>query len=128
MRYHGTLRLGIAVILAVLIGLASAEAIWAQQPTGQPASPGPSSTPGDASTSLTAMAGVAAVLGNIFYIPFKALAMCPGMALASGASYAVTGGHKDTAEYFLRIGCTGTYVITPAMVRGQDEFQGSGAR
>ena len=32
------------------------------------------------------------------------------------------------ADYLLRAGCTGTYFISPGMVRGQEEFQGSGAR
>jgi hypothetical protein len=74
------------------------------------------------------MAAVAGAIGSFFYIPFKVGAMCPGMALASGASLAVTGGDKATAEYLLRVGCTGTYFITPQMVRGQEEFQGAGAR
>jgi hypothetical protein len=74
------------------------------------------------------MAALAGAMGSFFYIPFKVGAMCPGMALASGASLAVTGGNKDTAEHLLRVGCTGTYFITPGMVRGQEEFQGSGAR
>jgi hypothetical protein len=74
------------------------------------------------------MAALAGAIGSFFYIPFEVGAICPGMALASGASLAVTGGNKDTAEYLLRVGCTGTYFITPGMVRGQEEFQGSGAR
>jgi hypothetical protein len=75
------------------------------------------------------MAAVAGTIGSAFYIPFKLAAICPSMTLAAGVHYAATAG-KDTAtdEYLLRAGCAGTYFITPGMVRGQEEFQGSGAR
>jgi hypothetical protein len=74
------------------------------------------------------MAAVAGVVGSAFYIPFKLGAICPLLALASGGSLVVTGGDTATAGYVLRAGCAGTYFITPGMVRGQDEFQGSGTR
>ncbi len=128
MRQRGMLRLGMAGVLAFVVGVAGAGSAFAQQPMAPPAAPGPASVPGDESQGLTAMAAVAGTIGSIFYIPFKALVMCPGMALASGASLAVTGGDKDTAGYLLRVGCTGTYFVTPGMVRGQEEFQESGAR
>jgi hypothetical protein len=35
----------------------------------------------------------------------------------------VTGGEKETANYLLRLGCTGTYLISPAMVQGQEAFR-----
>jgi hypothetical protein len=51
------------------------------------------------------------------------------MALAGGVTYAATlGKAKEDAEYLARVGCTGTYLITPGMVQGKEEFQGSGAR
>jgi hypothetical protein len=74
------------------------------------------------------MAAVAGAAGSFFYVPFKAAAICPGMALASAASLAVTGGDREAAAYLLRVGCGGTYYITPGMVRGQEEFQGGGGR
>jgi hypothetical protein len=49
--------------------------------------------------------------------------MCPVGALAAGATYAVTGGEKETADYLLRLGCTGTYLISPGMVQGQEAFR-----
>ena len=112
-----------------VVGVALAIALWVSgsgwaQPTTQPAASAPASD----SPGLTAMAAMAGAGGSLFYVPFKAAAICPGMALASGASLAVTGGDRATAEYLLRAGCAGTYFITPGMVRGQEEFQGSGAR
>jgi hypothetical protein len=124
MTYRDTLRIGMAGLLALLIGVTAAGAAWAQQET-PPAVAGP---PPAHDTALTVMAAVAGAIGTFFYIPFKVGFMCPGMALASGASLAVTGGDKATAEYLLRVGCTGTYFITPAMVRGQQEFHEAGER
>ena len=85
--------------------------------------------PGEDSTGRTIVAGVGSVLGSVVYAPFKALVLCPGMALAGGVTYAATlGKAKEDAEYLARVGCTGTYLITPGMVQGKEEFQGSGAR
>ncbi len=121
MRYQRMLRVVMAGLLVLLVGVAAAGPGWAEQAAPPPA------TAND-SPGLRAMAAVAGAIGSFFYIPFKVGAMCPGMALASGASLAVTGGDKATGEYLLRVGCTGTYFITPQMVRGQEEFQGAGAR
>lgn len=76
----------------------------------------------------SAVAGVGAVVGSIVYAPFKALVMCPVSAVASGATYAVTGGATDTPRFLLRVGCSGTYVIAPAMVQGQEAFRAYDAR
>ncbi len=128
MRYRGMLRVVMAGVLAFAVGVAAAGTAWAQQTVASAPPPGATPPPASDSPGLTAMAALAGAIGSFFYIPFKVGAICPGMALASGASLAVTGGNKDTAEYLLRVGCTGTYFITPGLVRGQEEFQGSGAR
>ena len=107
-------------VLALWIVVASTGTGWAEQATSTPAG-------ADDSPGLTAMAAVAGTVGSFFYIPFKLGAICPGMALASGVSLAVTGGDTDTAAYLLRAGCAGTYFITAGMVRGQTEFRGSGS-
>jgi len=127
MAYKDTLRIGMAGLLALVIGMAAAGAAWAQ-PETPPALPAVAEPPPAHDTALTVMAAVAGAIGTFFYIPFKVGLMCPGMALASGASLAVTGGDRATAEYLLRVGCTGTYLITPAMVRGQQEFHEAGER
>src|SRR5574337_70810 len=108
-------------VLALFVAVGATGSGWAAQATPTPAGAGDS--PG-----LTAMAAAAGTVGSFFYIPFKLGAICPGMAVASGVSLAVTGGDADTAAYLLRAGCAGTYFITPGMVRGQREFRGSGAR
>ncbi len=116
-------RHGLVIALLVLaiglsgMGTARAQSTAASEPPTSGERPG---------TAL--LATVASAVGSFFYIPFKAVAICPGMALASGASLAFTHGDRSTAEYLLRVGCTGTYLITPGMVRGQEEFQGSGER
>jgi len=128
MREQGMLRVVMAGVLALWVGVVAAGTAWAQQ--GTPPAPPGGATPASANDSpgFTAMAAVTGAIGSFFYIPFKVGVMCPGMALASGASLAVTEGKKDTAEYLLRVGCAGTYFITPGMVRGQEEFHGAGER
>jgi hypothetical protein len=121
MTYHRMLRGVITGVLALSVVGASRGTGWAEEATSTPA--GAADSPG-----LTAMAAVAGTAGSLLYMPFKLGAICPGMALASGVSLAVTGGDTDTAAYLLRAGCAGTYFITPGMVRGQTEFQGSGTR
>ncbi len=134
MRRRDMLRVVTMALLVLEIGLATPGTGWAQQappPVPRPAAgpaPAPTPAPADDSPGLTAMAAVAGTIGSVFYIPFKLAVICPGMALASGVSLAFTGGDTETAKHLVRIGCTGTYFITPGMVRGQEEFQGSGAR
>lgn len=128
MRCKSMLRVVMIGLLLVGVGLATAETAWTQQgPRTAPAGGAPPMPVSD-SPGLTAMAAVAGVIGSFVYIPFKAGAICPGMALASGVSLAATGGDRATAASLLRAGCRGTFLITPGMVRGQEEFQGSGAR
>jgi len=69
------------------------------------------------------VAGVGAVLGSVVHAPFKGLIMCPLSAVASGVTYAATMGGTDTSAYLLRLGCTGTYLISPAMVQGHEAFR-----
>ena len=90
---------------------------WAQAASPGEAAAGPSSS------GRAVLAGVGAVFGSMVYAPFKAAVMCPVGALASGATYAATGGERETPNYLLRLGCTGTYFITPAMVQGQEAFR-----
>lgn len=120
MRASQTVRAALIVFMIWMIGLGLEGMAWAQSAVPEE----PASRPEVSGTQILATIG--ATIGTLFYIPFKAVAICPGMALASGASLAMTKGDRDTAEYLLRVGCTGTYLITPGMIRGQEEFQGSG--
>jgi hypothetical protein len=121
MRSSRKVRAVVIILMIWVVGVSAAGTGWAQPAVSEaPAS-------GTDRSATQFLAAFAAAVGSFFYIPFKAAAICPGMALASGASLAVTGGDRDTAEYLLRVGCTGTYIITPGMVRGQEEFQESGS-
>ena len=109
----GVLGLTIVVGVAVLAVATS----WAQE-----------APPSEAATRTiysgsSVVAGVGAVLGTVVYAPFKALVLCPVGAVASGVTYAATGGETETAGYVLRLGCTGTYLVTPAMVQGHEAFR-----
>ena len=57
----------------------------------------------------------------VFFI-MMIFAFISGVVLA-GVTYAATGGQKETPEYLLRVGCTGTYFISPGMVQGQEAFR-----
>ena len=107
------------VLLLVLVGtvVCASGTSWAQ---GASPTDAELSSPSSGSTVL---AGTGAVLGSIFFVPFKALIMCPVGAVAAGGTYAVTGGETETANYLLRLGCTGTYFISPAMIQGQEAFR-----
>jgi hypothetical protein len=80
-----------------------------------------SALPDPAGTDL--VAGVGAVLGTVVYAPFKAVVICPVMAVASGVTLPF---RPSTAAYLLDTGCHGTYLVTPEMVRGREEFRGEG--
>jgi hypothetical protein len=127
MRHGERLRILTIALLVQGIGLVTPGSVWAQD-TKPPPDPWPLPTVAEDAPARPVLATVGAVVGSILYIPFKALGICPGMALAAGVHYAATVG-QDAAvdEYLVRAGCTGTYFITPGMVRGQEEFQGSGA-
>jgi hypothetical protein len=125
---NGRLRGLLAALVIGGVVLAFAGAGWAQQELPPP-DPWPLPTVAEESPARPVLATVGAVVGTIFYLPFKALGICPGMALASGVHYAATVGKEPaTDEYLLRAGCAGTYFITPGMVQGHEEFQGTGGR
>ena len=128
MRCNSGLRVVMIAALALGAGLILTGTGWAQQAPPPMPAPSASSASADDRPGAQGLATAAAVAGSVVYAPFKAAVICPVMALASGASLAVTGGDPATARYLLRVGCTGTYVISPEMVRGQEEFQGSGSR
>ena len=107
----------VSLVFLVGVAVSAAATSWAQE-----------ARPSEAVTKTIysgspIVAGVGAVVGSVVYAPFKALIMCPVSAVASGVTYAATRGGTDTSEYLLRLGCTGTYLISPAMVRGHEAFR-----
>lgn len=91
--------------------------------SGAQGAPPPDAASHTSSSGRTVLAGVGAVAGSIVYAPFKALVLCPVSAVAAGATYAVTRGSTDTPDFLLRLGCTGTYFVSPAMVQGEEPFR-----
>ena len=105
------------LLLMTAVLLITGPVTWAQE---APAT----SDSGSGPTGNSILAGVGAVIGSIFYAPFKGLIMCPAVGLvASGVTYAATKGEKETPEYLLRLGCTGTYFVSPSMVQGKETFR-----
>ena len=112
-----------AALVGLLVPVLLAGAAAAEPPAGA------ASVAERDSTGRVVVASVGSVLGTIVYAPFKAVILCPGMALAAGVTYAATLGQaREDAEYLTRVGCTGTYLIGRDMVQGYERFEGSGTR
>lgn len=83
-----------------------------------------SAGPGNDGTLSQAGYGAGSVLGTLVYAPFKAT-FCILGGLGSAAALAVG---PDSAGRVARASCGGTWVITPAVLKGRDEihFVGNG--
>jgi hypothetical protein len=66
--------------------------------------------------------GVATVVTNVFYMPAKVAYATIG-AVTGGVAWLVTGGDTDTANKVWVPSLEGTYVVTPAMLRGEEGIQ-----
>jgi len=120
---RGERRTRAALLLLLLVPALLAGPAQAEPPAGA------ASVAERDSTGRVVVASFGSILGTIVYAPFKAVILCPGMALAAGVTYAATlGKAKEDAEYLARVGCTGTYLIGRDMVQGYERFEGSGTR
>lgn len=70
--------------------------------------------------------GVLAVIANLGYMPVKTTYAVLG-GLTGGLAYVCTGGSYDTASSIWEMSLGGTYVLTPAMIRGEDPIAFAGA-
>jgi hypothetical protein len=75
-RKRGWIR--ILVVTIAVLGMVGPAASWAQETTPAAANSGPGPS------GSTILAGVGAVLGSIFYAPFKGLILCPAVGLVAG--------------------------------------------
>ena len=83
-------------------------------------------TPAGAETSWEdAGVGVGAAFANLLYIPAKLLYAGLG-SLSGGLAYVCTLGNEETADAVWTSSLGGTYVLTPSMLRGEDEIAFSG--
>jgi hypothetical protein len=69
--------------------------------------------------------GVAALLGNVLYIPAKLTYAILG-SVVGGGTYAVTGGNSQASDTVFRSALGGDYVLTPQMVAGDKPVNFSG--
>lgn len=65
--------------------------------------------------------GVGAAFANLLYMPAKLLYAGLG-SLSGGLAYVCTFGNYDTANAVWTSSLGGTYVLTPNMLRGEDEI------
>jgi len=64
--------------------------------------------------------GVVSVLANLLYMPTKVVYAGLG-AITGGLAYVLTVGDEDVADAVWNRSVGGTYVVTPAMVRGDED-------
>ena len=69
--------------------------------------------------------GVLAVIANIGYMPVKTVYAVVG-GLTGGFAYACTGGNYETASNIWSMSLGGTYVLSPAMIRGEEPIYFAG--
>jgi len=65
--------------------------------------------------------GVLAVVSNVVYMPLKVVYAGLG-AVTGGLAWVLTIGNSDVAEAIWSPSMGGTYVVTPAMLRGEEEL------
>ncbi|MFB3818486.1 MAG: hypothetical protein ACE147_12530 [Candidatus Methylomirabilales bacterium] len=108
-------------VLVLALGMAVGPGPLAAQERPEPLPA--SDVPAPPGTRGLAVAG--ALAGTAVYAPYKAVVLCPVMAVAAGVTELLPLA-RSTSGYLLRVGCKGTYLVTPDMVRGREEFQGGG--
>jgi hypothetical protein len=69
--------------------------------------------------------GVLTILSNVLYMPTKLVYATVG-GLTGGIALGLTGGDMETAENIWVTSMGGTYVLTPAMLQGQDAIAFAG--
>jgi hypothetical protein len=69
--------------------------------------------------------GVLAVFANLGYMPVKTVYALFG-GLTGGLAYVCTAGSYDTASTIWEMSLGGTYVLTPAMIRGEEAIAFAG--
>ncbi len=69
--------------------------------------------------------GFLTVVTNVLYIPAKVVYATVGL-LTGGLAYCMTVGDTDTAQKVWSPSLGGNYVLTPAMLRGEEEIMFNG--
>ena len=120
------------IINAKLFGLMLALALgmpmsaMAQNGGSQPASTPQVPQPPEGGVDWSGVGiGAATVVADVVYVPTKVVYAILG-GITGGAGYAVTGGNTQVSDTIWRSSLGGDYVLTPAMVRGDQPIHFSG--
>ena len=121
----------VAALLAVMIVLTSvplgARDLFAQaqqQPAAAATPQVPQPAEGGVNWSGVGY-GAGALFSNVLYIPAKLVYALLG-GLVGGGAWCLTGGNTQTAETIWRSSLGGDYVVTPAMISGDEPLNFSG--
>ncbi len=119
-------RIAIMVLAALMIALAPMPAL--SQSAAPQAAPSATQVPQPDQNSVNwpgAGYGVAALFGNVLYIPAKLVYAILG-SIVGGGTWLVTAGNSQAANTVFRSALGGDYVLTPQMVAGQQPINFSG--
>jgi hypothetical protein len=114
--------IGLALALAVAMPMSAMAQNSGTQPAGSPQVPQP---PGGGVDWSGVGIGAATVAADVVSVPAKVVYAILG-GITGGAGYAVTGGNSQVSNTIWRSSLGGDYVLTPAMVRGDQPIYFSG--
>lgn len=110
-------------LVICLLDFAVSSGVGAEQsaPAPAPAAPAPSATPAERSTAAEAGLAVSSALLTFVYSPVK-IGYCLLGAITGGVAYGLTAGNGEVAMKIIEPAVRGTYVITPAILTGEEEL------
>jgi hypothetical protein len=116
-----------AKLFGLMLALAVAIPVGAMaQTAGVPASTPQVAQPPDGGVDWSGVGiGAATVVADVVYVPTKVVYALLG-GITGGAGWAVTGGNSQVSDTIWRSSLGGDYVLTPAMVRGDEPIHFSG--
>jgi len=114
-------------LFGLMLALAVAIPVGAMaQTAGAPASAPQVQQPPEGGVDWSGVGiGAATVVADVVYVPSKVVYALLG-GITGGAGWAVTGGNSQVSDTIWRSSLGGDYVLTPAMVRGDEPIHFSG--
>ncbi|MBI1987596.1 MAG: hypothetical protein HYS70_04545 [Nitrospinae bacterium] len=102
-------------LVICLLDFAVSSGVGAEQPAPPPA------TPAERSTAAEVGLGAGSALLTLVYGPVK-IGYCLLGTITGGMAYVVTAGNREVALRIIEPAVRGTYVITPAILTGEEDW------
>lgn len=107
-------------LVICLLDFAVSSGVGAEQPAPAPAPAAPAK-PAERSTAAEVGLGAGSALLTLVYGPIK-IGYCLLGTITGGMAYAVTAGNSEVALRIIEPAVRGTYVITPAILTGEEDW------